>query len=257
MPDVVIGTTRIPYRVEGAGSALVLVHGTGAGAQMWEPLLPALAEQHTVIVPDLSGSAAVDDDGDLTVEQLADQVVGVIEDSGVGRAHVLGFSLGAPVALAVAATRADLVDRLMAVAGWVHSDGDEYLRLMMTTWRALGEVSSTDFGRFATLTAFSRDHLQSIGRDAVEGNTTYMQPTPGTNRQIDLGLRVDIRHLLPRITTTTLVVGCGRDATVPVENSRALHAALPDSSYAELDTGHVAVFERPGEFTELVTGFLR
>ncbi|MFB7940806.1 alpha/beta fold hydrolase [Streptomyces sp. NPDC056049] len=43
---------------------------------------------------------------------------------------------------------------------------------------------------------------------------------------------------------------------VPVEHSRALHAAIQDSSYAELDAGHVMLFEREDAFVELVTDFI-
>ncbi|WP_290367643.1 alpha/beta fold hydrolase [Rhodococcus spelaei] len=41
-----------------------------------------------------------------------------------------------------------------------------------------------------------------------------------------------------------------------MENSRALHAAVPDSVYAEIDGGHVAFFERPDEFVTLVRDFV-
>ncbi|MFF4214994.1 alpha/beta fold hydrolase [Streptomyces nondiastaticus] len=47
-----------------------------------------------------------------------------------------------------------------------------------------------------------------------------------------------------------------QDATVPAEHSRALHAAIAHSSYAEIDAGHVMFFERPQEFTKLVSDFL-
>ncbi|MEU3274435.1 alpha/beta hydrolase [Saccharomonospora sp. NPDC006951] len=256
MPEIIVEAIRIPYRVEGSGPALVLVHGTGPGSGMWDPLLPVLAERYTVVLPDLSGSDVVDDVGELSVELLAGQVIAVIEDAGVGQAHVLGFSLGAPVALAVAATRPDLVGKVIAVAGWGHSEGDEYLRLMMTTWQDLAERAPTGFGRFATLTAFSRGHLNAIGRDAVEENTKYLRPTASTLRQIELNLAIDIRHLLPTITAPALIVGCALDATVPCGNSRELHAAIPGSGYAELEAGHVVMMERPAEFTTLVTEFL-
>lgn len=50
-------------------------------------------------------------------------------------------------------------------------------------------------------------------------------------RQIDLNLRLDVRDLLPKIQARTLVIGCGRDLTVPVENSRELHAAITGSEF--------------------------
>ncbi|MEV7004899.1 alpha/beta hydrolase [Streptosporangium sp. NPDC051022] len=259
MATVTVGDARVHYDRIGAGPVLVLVHGTGsAGAELtWGQVAPRLADRRTVITPDLSGAERTVDDGSpLTVEGLARQVVAVIEHAGADQVDLLGFSMGASVVAAVAATRPDLVRRLVTVAGWAHTDGDEYLRNLFTLWRRLGAVDAEGFGRSVTMTGFSRGFLNAIGRDEVEKLVPNVPPTPGTLRHVDLNLRVDVRHLLPLIQAETLVVGCAQDATVPVENSRALHAAIPGSAYAELDAGHVAFFEKPDEFVKLVRDFV-
>lgn len=52
------------------------------------------------------------------------------------------------------------------------------------------------------------------------------------------------------------MIGGARDITVPGEHSRALHAAIGRSSYAEIDAGHGMFFEQEEVFVELATGFL-
>lgn len=255
MPIVTVGTARIPYRVLGTGPALLLVHGTGPGSAMWDHLIDHFSDRYSVILPELSGSEQAEDDGgELAIDALAAQVGAVIEDAGLGPVQLVGFSLGAAVATAAAARRPDLVRSLVATAGWT-DPGDEYLRNMMTVWRSIAD-SPEAFGRYATLTAFSRGFLNRIGREAVEFNATFMQPTVGTLRQIDLNLRLDIRDLLPKVTARTLVIGCAQDATIPVENARQLHAGIAGSDYRELDAGHVVVFEQPEEFVKIVGDFL-
>ncbi|KJY42037.1 hydrolase [Streptomyces sp. NRRL B-1568] len=259
MATVSVAGAQVHYERHGSGPALVLVHGTGsAGAALtWGQISPHLAENRTVITPDLSGTDRTTDDGTpLTVEGLAAQVIAVIEDAGTGAVDLLGFSMGSPVVAAVAALRPDLVRRLILVAGWAHTDGDEYMRNLFTLWQRLGQVDAEAFGRSVTMTGFSRGFLNSIGREQVEQLIPNMPPTPGTLRHVDLDTRVDIRGLLPRIQAKTLVIGCAQDATVPVENSRTLHAAIADSSYAEIDAGHVAFFEKPEEFIKLVSDFV-
>ncbi|MFI0976241.1 alpha/beta fold hydrolase [Streptomyces sp. NPDC021093] len=259
MTTVSVGNARVHYTRTGTGPAVVLVHGTGsAGAGLtWGQIAPRLADGRTVITPDLSGTELTDDDGaPLTVEGLAEQVVAVIEDAAVGPVDLLGFSMGSPVVAAVAATRPDLVRRLITVAGWAHTDSDEYLRNLFTLWQQLGTTDAQAFGRSVTMTGFSRSFLNSIGRDEVEKLIPNMPPTPGTLRHVDLDLRVDVRHLLPKIQATTLVIGCTQDVTVPVDHSRALHAAIQGSAYAEIDAGHVAFFEKPDEFIKLVQDFI-
>ncbi|MER5866695.1 alpha/beta hydrolase [Kitasatospora sp. NPDC002040] len=259
MPVVPVADAQVHYDIAGSGPALVLVHGTGSGgaAVNWGSTVPHFTGAHTVITPDLSGAGRTTDSGaPLTVEGLAAQVIAVIEHAGRGPVDLLGFSMGAPVAAAVAALRPDLVQRLILVAGWAHTGGDEYLRNLFTLWQTLGGHDSDAFGRHVTMTGFSRGFLNGIGREQVELLIPNLPATPGTLRHVDLDTRIDIRALLPRITAPTLVIGCTQDATVPVEHSRALHAALAGSSYAELDAGHVAFFEREAEFVGLVRDFV-
>lgn len=255
-----VADAEVSYDRTGTGPALVLVHGTGSGgsAVNWGQTLPRFTDDHTVITPDLSGTdRTTDDGGPLTVEGLAAQVIAVIEDAGTGPVDLLGFSMGAPVSAAVAALRPDLVRRLILVAGWAHTDGDEYLRNLFALWKQLGVSDPAAFGRSVAMTGFSRGFLNAIGREQVELLIPNMPPTPGTLRHVDLDIRVDIRGLLPLIEAETLVIGATLDITIPVENSRELHAAIAHSTYAEIEAGHVAFFEKEDEFVELVGGFTR
>ncbi|MFI7274060.1 alpha/beta fold hydrolase [Streptomyces sp. NPDC049879] len=261
MTTITVADARVHYEEFGSGEGvpLVLVHGTGsAGAGLtWGDLAPRFAERRPVVTVDLSGSDRTEDEGGpLTVEGLADQVSAVVGAVSRGPVDLLGFSMGAPVAAAVAALRPEQVRRLVLVSGWAHTDGDEYLRNLFTLWLRLGSLDADAFGRSVTMTGFSQSFLNTIGRDQVEQLIPNMPPTPGTLRHVELDTRVDIRKLLPRISARTLVVGARHDATVPVAHSKALHAAIAASDYAELDAGHVVFFEQPDAFLGAVTRFL-
>ncbi|GIG64311.1 alpha/beta fold hydrolase [Phytomonospora endophytica] len=258
MATVEVGNAQVRYEIAGEGPALMLVHGTGsAGAALtWGQLVPMFAGR-TVITPDLSGSDATSDDGaPLTLDVLAEQVVAVIEAAGCGPVDLLGFSLGSPVVATVAARRPDLVRRLVLVAGWTRTEGDVHLSATFDLWRRLGVNDPVAFGRFVALTGFSRGFLDGLGDEGFAGIAGNMPPTPNTLRQVDLNARVDVRDVLSHVTAPTLVIGGTRDATVPVEHSRALHTAIAGSSYAELDAGHVMFFERAKEFVDVVVAHL-
>ena len=53
-----VNGVRLHYRVAGTGSPVVLLHGYAQTGHMWLPLVPSLAQRHTVIVPDLRGAGA-------------------------------------------------------------------------------------------------------------------------------------------------------------------------------------------------------
>jgi pimeloyl-ACP methyl ester carboxylesterase len=253
MPIVSAGSVRVEYKVDGAGPPLVLVPGTGADSDVtWGHLVENFTDRHSVIRPDF---ALEDEAGELTIQALADQIAAAIEDGSAEPADVVGFSLGAPVVAAVAATRPALVRRLVLVNGWSRAD-HPYMQNMMEVWRRTAELGAETFGRLATITAFSPTFLGKLGAEAVEGLVSNTEPTSGTLRQIDLNLRLDIRDLVPRIDAETLVIGSTQDRMVPVSKPRELHAAIAGSDYAELDSGHVVLAERPAEFTKLVREFL-
>ncbi|MEV6040086.1 alpha/beta hydrolase [Nonomuraea sp. NPDC052116] len=249
MPTVTHSSGPVHYRRAGSGPGLVMVHGTGGDAvSNYAHLVPEFTGLRTVITPDYAGSGqTADPGGDLTLDLLAGQVAATFE----GPSDLVGFSLGAAVAVAVAAEHPELVRRLVLIAGWTHAE-DSRLSLGLRTWARLAETDPESFTAFGPLVAFGPEYVSAVGAQAL----TAGEPPHGVRRQIELDLRLDIRDLLPKITAPTLVVGNTRDYLIPVEHARALHAALPGSEYAELDSGHVVLHEKPAEVTTLVREFI-
>lgn len=252
-------TGTVSYERDGDGPGLALVHGVGGDARrVFDGVVDHFATRHQVLRPNLSGSGATVDDGrPLAVDSIADQVAAVITETGDGPVDLLGFSLGAVAAAALAAERPALVRRLVLVGGWATSSGPRDT-LYLQTWSRLLETDRDLFRRFAALTGYSPTGLDAFTHEGIAGYLADDDwPPEGIVRQMDLAARVEIQDRLAAIAAPTLVVGLGRDAMIPVEGSRMLHAGIRDSRLVELpEAGHMDWFSAPGDLLRAVDDFL-
>jgi pimeloyl-ACP methyl ester carboxylesterase len=122
----IVDGLELQYLTAGHGPAIVLLHGYAETSRMWRPLIPRLAETHTVIAPDLPGigGSAIPPDG-LDMTRAAARMHALVKSLGVNKAAVVGHDIGLMVAYAYAAQFPDEVDRLVlmdaflpGVDGW-------------------------------------------------------------------------------------------------------------------------------------------
>ena len=106
--------TRLFYRQAGAGTPVVLLHGSASSGAQWKETIDHLRTRHRVITPDLPGYGGSTVDPDRSVESLdsdAQAIIELIEQVG-GPVHLVGHSFGAAVAIKVAMTAGHLVRSL-------------------------------------------------------------------------------------------------------------------------------------------------
>jgi pimeloyl-ACP methyl ester carboxylesterase len=107
------------YRVGGRGTALVMIIGRSATMAEWDPqLIRQLIITHRVVVFDNRGVATSNNPSatTLTIQQMARDTLGLMTALGIGRADVLGWSMGGMIAQQVAIDAPDRVVRLVLCA---------------------------------------------------------------------------------------------------------------------------------------------
>jgi pimeloyl-ACP methyl ester carboxylesterase len=91
---------QVVYRVAGSGPPVVLVHGMVNSSRHWQAVARRLAERHTVIAPDLVGHGdSATPRGDYSLGAHATVIRDLLSALGIGRATVVGHSLGGGVAM--------------------------------------------------------------------------------------------------------------------------------------------------------------
>jgi pimeloyl-ACP methyl ester carboxylesterase len=112
------------YQIQGAGTPLVLLHGGVGALEMLSPIVPIFAERRKVIAVDLQGHGRTADiDRPLRYEFMADDIAGLLKHLGVEQADLLGYSLGAGVAMRTTFQHPELVRKLVVIAAPCKRDG--------------------------------------------------------------------------------------------------------------------------------------
>lgn len=110
----------------GAGEAVLFLHYGGANLRMWDPVIPFFASAYRCIAIDLRGHGQSDAPATgYHIDDMARDVVGVLDALGIKQAHIIGSSMGSEVGLSVAAHYPEQVQSLVA-EGALHSEYGPY-----------------------------------------------------------------------------------------------------------------------------------
>jgi esterase len=104
---------RLAVTEAGEGPPLVLLHGLFGAGQNWGGIRRALASRFRVLTPDLRNHGASPRAVAMDYETMAADVAETMDEAGVGRAAVLGHSMGGKVAMALALAHPERVERLV------------------------------------------------------------------------------------------------------------------------------------------------
>jgi len=111
------------YETHGAGRPVVLLHGGLGSGEMFGPVVPLLAADHRVVLPDLQGHGRTADiDRPIDTRLMADDIAALIGHLGLDKPDVVGYSLGGGGAFWTAVEHPDLVRRMVMVSTNVTRD---------------------------------------------------------------------------------------------------------------------------------------
>jgi 2-hydroxy-6-oxonona-2,4-dienedioate hydrolase len=258
--------TRFAEAGDPARPGVLLLHGTGGHWETFAPNLAALSEHFHCVAVDMVGNGFSEKpDYDYEIAVYVRQMLAVLDHFGMGRASVIGMSLGAWVAARLALEVPDRVEKviLMSPAGLVATASN------MARIRAERTKAVQDPNWPAIKAMF--DHLIADERNRIPDLIALRQAIyrrPDTRETIDHLLILQDpdareRNLLTEeqwsaIKAPTLVVASGRDFSEYESTARRVAALLPNSQLLEMPgVRHWPHFEDPGVFNPAALTFLR
>lgn len=249
---------RLAYASIGSGPPLVkasnwLTHlDFEWGSPIWRHWWSALSLHHRVLRYDERGNGMSQRDvDDVSFDTWVTDLETVVDAAGLDRFPLLGISRGGPIAIAYAVKHPERVTHLVlygAFAAGLNHVGKprelEARRALVSLMRLGWGLKNPAFCKVFTCRFIPEatpehehwfDELQRVST-SPENAARLME------RDDD----IDVRPLLPRVTTPTLVIHCDRDRVVAAEKGREIAAAIPNSRYVSLPSAnHLMLEEEP------------
>ena len=232
-----VGGVKTWYAEHGTGGPLVLLHGAFTDASEFGATIPALAERFHLYTPERRGHGhTADVPGPISYDLMAADTAAFLDKLSIGRSHLVGHSDGANVALLVALSRPDLVDRLVLISGNFHHDG-------LTADLDLGDLAANDY----LADAYGQVSPDGRGHFPVIADKIYrMATTEPTLDESDLA----------RVAARTLVMA-GDDDMISAEHTLRLYRGITDCELAVVPgTSHALIIEKPDLCNRIILDFL-
>ena len=245
MPILKRDGAQIYYESTGAGPAIVFAHGAGGNAAIWFNQIAHFAPHHQVIAFDhrCFGRSSVSED--MTVHHFRDDLLGILDELGVDRAHLVGQSMGG---FTVLRTALDAADRVLSLTMSCTSGG---IRNPNPTPAMRNLTSSSGRSTDGVLASMSRASAENAALMQLYVSINNFNINFGWEKLRSLLGPEDVVELeqLQSVQCPTLIFAGDEDPLFPPE---LLQSFVPHFGNAQIevvkDAGHSPYFETPELF---------
>lgn len=219
---------------------ILFLHGGGVAGWMWHPLIESLGDTRTCLVPDLPGHGQSVDHAYQSHQHTVDALISLLESEATTPVTVIGFSLGAQLAVLLASQRPDLVERIVVISA----------QAKPSRWPAATLALLSAAAPLAKNERFARAQAKElfIPSDLFPA---YLRTSQSISRETLLAsVGENLRFAVPRAWTTfpgeALVLVGGKERQLMKTSSELLVRARPSSTSQIVDgCGHGIPLQKP------------
>lgn len=253
---------RIVYERRGQGPPVLFIQGVGVHGAAWRPQADKLAESFTCVSFDNRGiGASRPNTGEITIEQMAQDAVAVMDAAGLAEAHVVGHSMGGLIALELALAAKSRVRSLALLCTFAGGDVVAPLSPRMLWWGLRSQVGTRRMRRHGFLNLLlapeevpGRD-LDALAAEIGELFGHDLAEAPAVqSAQLKAVQRCSRRTRLAELAgKKALVVSAKKDPIAPPAAGRLLAEGIPGARYVEIGGASHGL---PVTHTERLNGLL-
>ncbi len=257
MPFADTGQGRLNYRIDGPAHApvLVLSNSLGTRLDMWLPQLPAFTEHFQVLRYDTRGHGQSDvTPGPYTIAQLGGDVLTLLDQLQIERAHFCGLSMGGMTGIWLGIHAPTRIDRLVLcnTSAAIGVPETWNARIAQVRQGGMSSVIPAVLERW-----FTADFLAHAPAQVERVKTMLAEsPVDGYVANCAAVRDMDQRADLARISAPSLVIGGKHDKSTPPEHGELIAKSIPRARYVELNAAHLSNWEVAQAFTQQVQSFL-
>jgi pimeloyl-ACP methyl ester carboxylesterase len=241
------------YVKEGEGPAIVFLHFLGGFSYQWRHQIAALKDRFTCIAFDHRGFGFSTFNGRWDVPTGAQDLRAQLDALGIEKAHIVGYSMGGPVALVFNARWPERVRSLVLIDTFAKNHTHSQAR-MEESEKCLRYMSMRQYARQYVATRL----LPSTPKHAVDELVSAIcLASKGAYLDVLRGILLpDFTQYCAAVKAPTLVM-CGRhDKTTPLEFTNDLTRLIQGAIERVIPTGHLGVFDDPQAFNAPLIEFL-
>jgi aminoacrylate hydrolase len=251
---------RIHYDATGAGPPVVLVPGLGGDGRFWNGVVALLKDRYRLVTIDHRGAGRSDrPEGEYRISELAEDIVGILDQERIGRAHLVGHSTGGAIVQSLAL---DVPMRSLSctISGsWARSDAR--MRMLFAVRSSLlrqGLVA--DYQTLTHVLGYTSDwiaaHRESLDT-AVASAAERLAPLSVATARIRMLLEFDRYAELGRIKMPVLVIAAEDDLMIPLHHASEIAEAIRGARLERVQGGHFYPATQPDMFARLLDAFLK
>ena len=257
MKQVKFQDKSIAYTINGLGRAVVLIHGFGVNRSIWEKLEEGLAEEYTVVIPDLPGINFSDRLDKGSMELYADAMFEIVHAEKLEKPVIIGHSMGGYITLALMEKHPDLASGFGLFHSSALADNEEKKAVRQKTATFIENHGSKAYMETAAANFVGDEESEQELLAQVLKIASDFTPETMIQQTLAMMERPDRTDVLSSSKVPVLFI-IGEDDKLMPKDVLLEQVSLPEKSQVTIlkESGHLGMLEESEKSIEAMKQFL-